>query len=210
MSKIYRPSEFAKKLGVTTRTLRRWDADRKLVAKRHPSGHRYYDESDVRSYLGAKEQDRRIVVYCRVSSQNQKDDLASQVTAMEQFCLARGIAVDTWVKEIGGGMNFKRKAFLSLMSQIQLGEIKSLIIAHKDRLVRFGFDYFQVMAQENGCEIIVANQEHLSPQHEMVEDLMAIVHTFSCRLYGLRKYKKVLKESLENQEELHESHSNSE
>jgi predicted site-specific integrase-resolvase len=129
---------------------------------------------------------------------------------MEQFCLARGIAVDTWVKETGGGMNFKRKAFLSLMSQIQLGEIKSLIIAHKDRLVRFGFDYFQVMAQENGCEIIVANQEHLSPQREMVEDLMAIVHTFSCRLYGLRKYKKVLKESLENKEELHESHSNSE
>lgn len=79
---------------------------------------------------------------------------------MEQFCLARGIAVDTWIKEIGGGMNFKRKAFLSLMSRIQFGEIKSLIIAHKDRRVRFGFDYFQGMAQENGCEIIVANQEH--------------------------------------------------
>jgi hypothetical protein len=73
-----------------------------------------------------------------------------------------------------------------------------------------GFDYFQVMAQENGCEIIVANQEHLSPQHEMVEDLMAIVHTFSYRLYGLRKYQKVLKESLENKEDLHESHANSE
>jgi predicted site-specific integrase-resolvase len=119
MSKIYRPSEFAKRVGVTTRTLRRWDADGKLVAKRHPSGHRYYDESDVRSHLGVKEQDRRIVVYCRISSQNQKDDLASQVTAMEQFCLAQGIAVDPWIKEVGGGMNFKRKAFLSLMSQIQ-------------------------------------------------------------------------------------------
>ncbi|CAK0761317.1 hypothetical protein CCP3SC1_350006 [Gammaproteobacteria bacterium] len=67
----------------------------------------------------------------------------------------------------------------------------------------------QIMAQENGCEIIVANQEHLSPQHEMVEDLMAIVHTFSCRLYGLRKYKQVLKESLETQEEHHENDSDS-
>jgi predicted site-specific integrase-resolvase len=148
-----------------------------------------------------KEQTQHIVVYCRVSSQNQKDDLVSQVAAMEQFCLARGIAVDAWIKEIGGGMNFKRKAFLSLMSRIQLGEIKCLIIAHEDRLVRFGFDYFQIMARENGCEIIVANQEHLSPQHEMVEDLLAIVHTFSRRLYGLRKYKKILKESLENQED---------
>ncbi|CAK0761329.1 putative resolvase [Gammaproteobacteria bacterium] len=142
MSEIYHPSELAKKIGVTTRTLRRWEAEGKLVAKRRPSGHRYYDESDVRSYLGAKEQDRHVVVYCRVSSQNQENDLASQVAAMEQFCLARGIAVDTWIKEIGGGMNFKRKLFLSLMSQIQLGEIKCLIIAHKDRLVRFGLDYY--------------------------------------------------------------------
>lgn len=65
-------------------------------------------------------------------------------------------------------------------------------------MVRFGFDYFQTMAQQNGCEIIIANQQSLSPQQEMVEDLMTIVHTFSCRLYGLRKYQKVLKEVLTN------------
>lgn len=196
MSKIYTPSEFANKLGVTTRTLRRWEATGKLIAKRRPSGHRYYDESDVRCYFGYKEEDRHVVVYCRVSSNNQKNDLISQITAMEQFCLARGIAVDEWIKEIGSGMNFKRKAFLSLISRIQLGEIKLLIIAHKDRLARFGFDYFQTMAQNNGCEIIVVNQESLSPEQEMVEDLMAIVHTFSCRLHGLRKYQKLLKEAL--------------
>jgi predicted site-specific integrase-resolvase len=85
MSKIYRPSEFAKKVGVTTRTLRRGDANGGLVAKRHLSGHRYYDEADVRFYLGTKEPDRRIVVCCRVSRRNQKDDLASQVAAMEQL-----------------------------------------------------------------------------------------------------------------------------
>ena len=56
------------------------------------------------------------------------------------------------------------------------------VIAHKDRLCRFGFDYFNLMAKENGCEIIIVNQESLSPQQEMVEDLMAIIHTFSCRL----------------------------
>lgn len=198
MSKIYSPAEFAKKVGVTTRTLRRWEAAGKLIAKRRPSGHRYYDESDVRSYLGLNSKNGQIVVYCRVSSTHQKTDLALQIAAMEQFCLARGVAVDEWIKEIGGGMDFKRKAFLSLMSRIQLGEIKTLIIAHKDRLARFGFDYFQQMAENNGCEIIVVNQESLSPQQEMVDDLMAIVHAFSCRLYGLRKCQKLLKAALTN------------
>jgi len=68
------------------------------------------------------------------------------------------------------------------MSRIQQGEIAQLLIAHKDRLCRFGFDYFSFFAKENDCEIVVVNQDSLSPQPEMVEDLMAIIHTFSGRL----------------------------
>ncbi len=112
------------------------------------------------------------------------------------FCLQAGIAVDDWVKEIGGGMNFKRKRFLQLMDDVQQGSVGKLLIAHKDRLCRFGFEYFERMAKESGCELIVINQESLSPQQEMIEDLLAIVHTFSCRLYGLRRYKKILKDNL--------------
>jgi Predicted site-specific integrase-resolvase len=59
--------------------------------------------------------------------------------------------------------------------------------------MRFGFDLFQHIAVANGCEILVVNQESLSPQQELVEDLMAITHTFSCRLYGMRKYKDQIK-----------------
>lgn len=90
------------------------------------------------------------------------------------------------VEEIAGGMNFKRKKFMAIMERIEHGEIKEMVIAHKDRFVRFGFgfEYFASFAQQHGCKIIVANQEHLSPQQEMVEDLMSIIHTFSCRLYG--------------------------
>jgi predicted site-specific integrase-resolvase len=109
---------------------------------------------------------------------------------MEVYCLVRGIAVDEWITEIAGGMNFKRKKFLALLSRITSGEIRHLLIAHKDRLVRFGFDLIRHMATENGCVIEVVNQDSLSPQQEMVEDLLAIVHTFSCRLYGMRKYRK--------------------
>ncbi len=197
MSKIYRINEFAKRIGKSASTLRRWDTEGRLIAKRTLTGQRYYDESDVRKILGIKDIDRKTIVYCRVSSSNQKDDLKSQITAMEQFCLNCGIAVDEWIQEIGGGMNFKRKKFLFLMSRIATGEVEILIVAHKDRLCRFGFNFFEHMANENGCKIKVVNQESLSPQQEMVEDLMAIIHTFSCRLYGLRKYKKNIKKIIQ-------------
>ena len=85
MSKIYRINEFAKRIGKSTSTLRRWDTDGILVAKRMPLGHRYYDESDVRKLFGFKNGDKKNVVYCRVSSSGQKDDLSSQILAMESF-----------------------------------------------------------------------------------------------------------------------------
>ena len=109
---------------------------------------------------------------------------------MEQYCRAGAIAVDEWIQEVGGGMNFRRKRFLSMIERIQRGEIARVLVAHKDRLARFGFDLPDHLTRENGCEIIVANQESLSPEQEMVEDLLSIVHTFSGRLDGMRKYKK--------------------
>lgn len=191
MDKVYGIGEFAQRVNVSISTLRRWDASGEFPAKKRPSGHRYYDESDVRNLLNlTPEEERKVIVYCRVSSHGQKDDLISQVAAMETYCLGAGIAVDDWIKEIGGGMNFKRKQFLSLMDAIVAGEVKHLIIAHKDRLVRFGFDLIQHIAERHGCKIEVVNQESLSPQEEMTEDLLSIVHTFSCRLYGMRKYRK--------------------
>ena len=80
------------------------------------------------------------------------------------------------------------------MTAIEQRRLKVLVIAHKDRLCRFGFDYFEHFAKTHGCEIIVANAHYLSPQQELIEDLMAVIHTFSCRLYGLRKYQKKLRE----------------
>ena len=200
MSKIYRINEFAKRVGRATSTVRRWEREGKLTAKRLPSGHRYFDESDVRDVLGGTPGKRLTVVYCRVSSTGQRDDLASQVAAMEQYCRAGAIAVDEWIEEVGGGMNFKRKRFLGLIERIQRGEIERVLIAHKDRLVRFGFDLLDHLSREQGCEILV-NQESLSPEREMVEDLLAIVHTFSCRLDGMRKYRKQIKDEFPGSKE---------
>jgi putative resolvase len=131
-----------------------------------------------------------------VSSPGQEDDLAAQVTAMERFCLARGLRVDEWLTEIGGGMDLTRRTFVAVMDAIERGEIATLVVAHQDRLARFGFDYLQHVATKNDCDLVVANQRSLSPDQELVHDLVAVVHTFSGRLSGLRRYDKTLKDEL--------------
>ncbi len=83
-----------------------------------------------------------------------------------------------------------RPQFLKLMTMIEKKEIEILVIAFKDRLCRFGFEYFEHFLTVHEGKLIVANAQTLSPQQELVEDLMAVIHSFSCRLYGLRKYKK--------------------
>lgn len=148
MSNIYRINEFAKRIGRSPGTVRRWEREGVLTAKRLPSGHRYFDESDVRAMLGGAPEKRLTVVYCRVSSAGQRNDLISQITAMEQYCRAGAIAVDEWIREVGGGMNFKRKGFLSLMDRIQRCEIERVLVAHKDRLARFGFDLLDHLARQ--------------------------------------------------------------
>lgn len=115
---------------------------------------------------------------------------------MEGFCLSRGLEVTETVREIGGGLNFKRKKFLKLMKSVMRGEVSLIVIAHKDRLCRFAFDFIEYIALENNCEILVANQASLSPHQELVEDLLAIVHCFSCRLYGSRSYSQSIKDQL--------------
>jgi len=93
-------------------------------------------------------------------------------------------------------LNFQRKKFLALMEAVGRGEIKTLVVAHRDRLTRFGFEWFELYAALHGCEIVVLNHEHLSPEEEMVQDLMTIVDCFSSRLCGLRNYRKKLGEAL--------------
>ena len=196
---MYKPKEFAQKIGVSVSTLRRWDKEKRLVPLRTETNHRVYTDDDIFKVLNLEKPSNqgKTVVYCRVSSHAQKNDLQAQMEAMQTFCLAQGVAVDEWHSEVGGGLNFKRKIFLSLMDRIEIGEIKTLYVAHKDRLVRFGFDYFEHMANRHNCQIIVANQEKLSPQRELVEDVLAVIQSFSDRLYGLRKYKKQIKQMVE-------------
>ena len=154
---------------------------------------RLYTEAQIRAFIGVRAgaaEPTRIVVYCRVCSAAQKPDLVNQRRVLEDFVVARGLANAEFVEEVGGGLNFKRKRFLELMDAIGRREIKTLVLAHRDRLTRFGFEWFEHFAAANDCELLVLNQERVSPEQEMVQDLMTIVHCFSSRLYGLRNYRK--------------------
>ncbi len=111
-------------------------------AGRTATGRRYYTEDQIlafRHQRPATTGPRKTVAYCRVSSQSQRPDLKNQRATLEQFCTARGLANVEFIEEIGGGMNFGRKRFLALMDAVDAGEISTMILAHKDRLTRFGY-----------------------------------------------------------------------
>ncbi|MCY3659460.1 MAG: IS607 family transposase [Caldilineaceae bacterium] len=195
--KIYRAAAFAAKIGVHKNTVKAWSLKGKLPDRRTPAGHRYYTEADVDRYFGVERAPEagHTVVYCRVSSRAQGADLRSQQQAMETFCLGAGLAVDEWLAEIGSGLDFQRPVFRALMERIGKRELGLLLVAHEDRLCRFGFDWFAYFAETHGCEIRVVNQPSLSPQAEWVEDLMAVVDSFAARLPGLRRYRKQIREA---------------
>lgn len=200
MENTFSTGKAAKLLGVSVKTLQRWEREGRLIpVARTDSNRRLYTESQIREFIGlrsAASEPTRMIAYCRVSSAAQKPDLANQRRVLEEFVVAKGLANVEFIEEVGSGLNFKRKRFLEIMEAIGRREVKTLILAHRDRLVRFGFEWFEHFAQTHGCEFMVLNQERLSPEQEMVQDLMTIVHCFSSRLYGLRNYRKKLNEAL--------------
>ncbi len=197
MDNTYSPKAFGKLIGRTTNTLQKWDREGKLKAHRSPiTNRRYYTHDQYLQYRGLVAQEQGFtLVYARVSGVAQKPDLANQVKALETYCHEHNITVDQWMSDIGSGLNYKRKQFNRLMELIELGQVRRLLIAHRDRLVRFGYDYFETFCERHHTEIVVINGENLSPEQELVRDLMAIVTVFSARLHGLRSYRKVLKEA---------------
>lgn len=188
----------ARRLGRTVKTLQRWDRLGMLRAIRTATGRRVYTDALLRQALGLKPDaaTRVTLAYCRVSSQSQRPDLKNQLRVVGEFATARGLANVEFVQEIGGGLNFKRPHFLRLVDRIIAGEVAILILAHRDRLARFGFELLAHLCEVHDCQLLVLGSEQLSPEAEMVQDLLTIVHCFSSRLYGLRNYRKSLKAAI--------------
>ena len=199
---MIRLNEMAKRLNVSVKTLQRWDREGILIAKRTPTDRRYYTEDQYLEYIGSSTKSKRkTIAYVRVSSANQKDDLRNQITFIRNYVNAKGEILDDVIEDVGSGLNYNRKHWNDLLlNQIPKGEIEKIYITYKDRFVRFGFDWFERFCNHYNCEIVVINNPDTSPQKELVDDLISIIHVFSDRIYGLRKYKKdiSLDESLQD------------
>jgi putative resolvase len=190
MEHTYSPKHFGKLIGKSVNTLQKWDRKGILPAFRSPTNRRYYTHEQYLQYRGLISSEQGIVIaYARVSSPSQKKDLALQKEALRAYCLEHGIKVDEWVEDIGSALHYQRKGFSQVIEQIELGHVKRLVIGSQDRLVRFGYDWFEAFCQRHGTEILVMNGESFSSEEELVRDLLAIVTVFSARLPGLRSQK---------------------
>lgn len=187
-----RPAQVSKILGVCGRTLKRWDNEGKITALRSVGGHRRYLESDVQKILGENEEpSRKKIIYARVSSHSQKEDLERQVKYLEGKFRDHEI-----IKDIGSGLNFKRKGLNTILELAHQGKIEELVVTHRDRLCRFGFELLEKIITLGNGKIVVLHQRTTSPQGELVEDLLEIITVFSGRLYGLRSHG--IKKTLQN------------
>lgn len=196
---MYKPKDFAELIGVSVKTLQRWDNDGILVAKRNPKNRRYYTQEQLMEYLNISKTTDKIVIYSRVSTSNQKQDLENQIDFLKQFANAKGMIVSDVYTDIGSGLNYNRKMWNKLIKECMEGRVKTIIISNKDRFIRFGFDWYESLLKDYGTNIIIVNNESMSPQEEMIQDLISIIHVFSCKVYGLRKYKKaILNENVTN------------
>ena len=181
--------EAKKKLGVCTETLRNWANAGKIPYIRSAGNKRLYDaDAYIREHLRSS-LDSRTVCYCRVSSKKQKDDLQRQIAYMQDLYPQAEI-----VQDIGSGLNFKRPGLNSLLERVSRRDIDTIVVAHKDRLMRFGFDLFQRLCDLFGTKLLVLSETKHSPEQELVGDMLAIIQVFGCRVNGLRKYSSKIKE----------------
>lgn len=183
--KYIRPEEASRLLKVTPRTIVDWNNKGKLRCARTKGGHRRILLSDVLAMLPDKEEHhKRCICYCRVSSHGQKEDLERQIKYLSGQYPDHEI-----ISDIGSGINFKRKGFNTILDEAIKGNIGEVVVTHRDRLCRFGFDLIERIIDEHSQgSIVVLDQTKTSPQEELVNDLLSIITVFSSRLYGLRSH----------------------
>lgn len=194
--------EAARFLSVCTKTIRRWDKAGKILCHRTPGGHRRITIVEIERLMTGQEDSNKITgkdtaIYCRVSSheQKKKGDLQRQVQLAREYCTKQGYSTTRVFQDVGSGLNAKRRGMKKLCRVIERGEIERVVIIYSDRLTRFGFDYLTRYFSSHGTAVEVVEEERKgkngekstrSMEKELVQDLIAIVTSFSGRVHGLR------------------------
>ncbi len=165
-----------------------------------PNGRYNYDEESVYAFLNAGVP-RKVYLYGRVSSSNQKKDLISQIEMLKQYCFSNGIKIDGVFQDIASGISFEnRKEFFKLLDEVINRKVKAVYITYKDRLSRVGFDLFYHLFRRFGTEIVVISEVG-SPKldsEEIFEEIVSLLHCYSMKMYSKRRVAKI-KEVLEDE-----------
>jgi predicted site-specific integrase-resolvase len=196
----YFSCEETKKLTrVSSQTLRRWDKESKIRSIKNVSGTRMYNKQDVYKYIGRdyRSHEKQKIAYCRISSKKQSDDLERQ----KDFYRSK-YPNHELVTDIGSGINWKRKGLKTILEQAMSGKIEEVVVAHRDRLCRFAFELIEFILQTNGVKLIVLDGNSHSEKNpsgsiintkqssdtELADDILSIIHVYSCRQMGKRRY----------------------
>ena len=174
-------------IGTTPGQLRKWEATGELMpARKTKGGTRYYAIADL---LGLANEAAPTICYARVSSHDQKADLERQHAALEAYCAAKGWRTEI-IKDLGSGMNYRKKGLQQLLELILRRRVKRLVVTHKDRLLRFGAELVFTLCELQGIEIVIIHKgEQPYFEEELAQDVLEIITVFSARLYGSRSKK---------------------
>ncbi|MEG4093026.1 IS607 family transposase [Microcoleus sp. Pol12B4] len=186
-------TEAAKIKGVSASTLRRWEAEGKLIPERTANGHRRYDLAHL---LGLKPNGALTIAYARVSSHDQKDDLERQKQVLELFCASHGWQFQI-IDDVGSGVNYSKRGLQHLIRAIADNQVERLVLTHKDRLLRFGSELIFNLCEHFGTEVVIINQtQNTSCDEDLAKDIVEIITVVSARLDGSRnpKNKRVVEE----------------
>lgn len=171
-----------KRYAVSYTCLRNWAIQGKVDYKKTPGGVRLYSEEDVHAcFKGPIGEQKEGIIYARVSSSHQKEDLERQIQDLQAVYPKYRI-----IKDIGSGLNFERKGLQTLLDLIFDRAVKEIVVAYKDRLCRFGFQLFECLCKRFEVRLVVHNREETGSDRELSEDLLAIVNFFVARNNGRR------------------------
>ena len=188
MLKMLSVGETALFLGVCVKTLHRWEEAGILVPDwRTPGGHRRYEMASLTCWVeDTSPEARSTVLYARVSSHDQKEDLARQQELLRAAAKSKGLESFHEIKDIGSGINFGKKGFLALLKLLFKGSIKRIVVTHRDRLMRFGFSLIEQICTFMNVQIEVLDHSEHSFEVQLSQDLIEIITVFSAKLYGKR------------------------
>jgi len=177
--------EAAKIRGVSIDTLRRWERTGKLKSEKTEGGHRRYRIAELLKVDNPSL--RHTIIYGRVSTPDKKEDLARQIGVLELYCQQQGWEPVYTLKDVGSGLNYRKRGLLKLIDLLQRNQVERLLVTDKDRLLRFGSELIFALCENNSTEIIILNKPaDQEPEQELVEDVLAVITVMSARLYGKR------------------------